>query len=194
MNISYYNTNNFSKISLLFYGTYINSTICKACKQILYDFQKFEFISFQTHFYHKIKFNIFDGFKDNSKPYLSNNYFCSICNKNQEAETTCEIFEPPQKLLIYIDYGKNQIYQPKCVEFEEEIDITRFVAFDYKLKFNYKISVVCTYVGNNQYSAFCRHREKNVWYEFNDSSVRECNRNEIYRRNPYLLLYERIFE
>ncbi len=44
------------------------------------------------------------------------------------------------------------------------------------------------------YVAFCFNIKENKWYEFNDSWVRECNKNSIYNGNPYLLLYERIFE
>ena len=198
--ISNYNTNNFSKISLLFYGTYINSTICKICKQILYNFQKFEFISFGMFYYNKQKFNIMDGFRDNSKPCQltgDNKFLCNICKRMQEAETTCKIFEPPQKLLINLDYGKNKKYQPSSIEFDEEIDITKYVAFDCKQQFKYRIIGVCTHYGYSgrygHYVAFCRHREKNIWYEFNDSSVSECSKRDIYRGSPYLLLYERIF-
>jgi len=56
--ITNYNTNNFSKISVLFYGTYKNTTTCLVCKKQLYYFEKFEFISFGMHYYHNKKFNI----------------------------------------------------------------------------------------------------------------------------------------
>ena len=39
----------------------------------------------------------------------------------------------------------------------------------------------------------CKNRENNVWYEFNDSSCNICDKKDIYRGSPYLLLYERIF-
>ena len=195
-----YNTNNFSKISLLFYGTYMNTTKCNMCKKILYNFQKFEFISFGMFYYNKKKFNLIDGFKDNSRTGLltgDNKFFCQFCNKMQEAETSCKIFEPPKYLLINIDYGKNKKYQPSSIEFDDIIDITQFVAFDYKQKIKYKILGVCTHYGYSgrfgHYVAFCRNRE-NKWYEFNDSSCSECSRSSINRGSPYLLLYERIFE
>ena len=196
-----YNSNNFSKISILFYGTYKNSTICSICHQVLYNFQKFEFISFAMYYYHKKKFNIYNGFDDNAKSSKltgDNKFFCSVCNKLQEAETKCKIFEPPNKLLINIDYGKNKKYQPSSVDFDEEIDITQFVDFDYKQKIKYRILGICTHYGYSgaygHYVAFCRNIKENKWYEFNDSSVSECNKNNAIRGSPYLLLYERIFE
>ena len=198
--IANYNMNNFSKISLLFYGTYKNTTTCTICKRELYNFQKFEFISFGMYYYNRKKFNILDGFRDNSSPTMlkgDNKFLCNSCNKLQEAQTTCKIFEPPQKLLINIDYGKNKKYQPTAIEFSEEIDITEFVDFNFQQKIRYKIIGVCTHYGHSgsygHYVAFCRNRENDKWYEFNDSFCSECNKREIYRGSPYLLLYERVF-
>ena len=198
--ITNYNTNNFSKISLLFYGTYKNTTTCLKCKKELYNFQKFEFISFGMYYYHKKKFNIYDGFKDNSSQNIlkgNNKFLCNHCNKLQEAETACKIFEPPQKLLINIDYGKNKKYQPSQIEFDEIIDITKFVDFDYQQKIRYRLIGVCTHYGDSgasgHYIAFCRNTQTDTWYEFNDSNVSKCKNEEIYKGSPYLLLYERIF-
>ena len=152
------------------------------------------------YYYNKKKFNLIDGFKDNSRTGLltgDNKFFCQFCNKMEEAETSCKIFEPPKYLLINIDYGKNKKYQPSSIEFDDIIDITQFVAYDYKQKIKYKILGVCTHYGYSgrfgHYVAFCRNRE-NKWYEFNDSSCSECSRSSINRGSPYLLLYERIFE
>ena len=198
--ITIYNSNNFSKISVLFYGTYKVSTICVKCHNILYDFQKFELISFAMYNYHKKRFNIYDGFKDNAssrKLTGENKFFCCFCNKLKEAETTCKIFEPPNKLLINIDYGKNNKYQPSSVVFDDIIDITQFVDFDYKQKIKYRILSVCTnFVSSGDkghYVAFCINTKENKWYEFNDSSVSECSKNSIYRGNPYLLIMKEFF-
>ena len=198
--ITNYNTNNFSKISLLFYGTYKNTTTCLVCNKKIYNFQKFEFISFGMYYYHKKKFNILYGFQDNANPTVlkgDNKFLCNNCKKLQDAKTECQIFEPPIKLLINLDYGKNKKYQPSTVEFDEEIDITKFVDFDYKQKIRYRIIGVCTHYGHSgsygHYVAFCRNTQTDTWYEFNDSFCSECNKREIYRGSPYLLLYERIF-
>ena len=198
--ITNYNTNNFSKISLLFYGTYQNTTTCLVCHKKLYNFQKFEFISFGMYYYHKHKFNILNGFQDNANPTIlkgDNKFLCNNCKKLQDAKTECKIFEPPLKLLINLDYGKNKKYQPSSIEFDEEIDITKFVEFDYKQKIRYRIIGVCTHYGHSgsygHYVAFCRNTQTDTWYEFNDSFCSECNKREIYRGSPYLLLYERIF-
>ena len=195
-----YNTNNFSKISVLFYGTYKNATTCSVCKKTLYNFQKFEFISFGMYKYDKKKFNLLDGFQDNASPIIlkgDNKYLCNHCHQLQEAKTECKMFEPPAKLLINLDYGKNKKYQPSSIEFDEEIDITKFVDYDYKQKIRYRLIGVCTHLGNSgaygHYIAFCKNTVENVWYKFNDSNVSKCENKDIHEGTPYLLLYERIF-
>ena len=106
-----YNNNNLSKISLLFYGTYMNTATCMKCKNKIFNFQKFELISFGAYKYHKKIFNIIEGFREISKPDLltgDNSLYCNKCYGLQNGEIKCEIIEPPNKLIIIIDYGKKK--------------------------------------------------------------------------------------
>ena len=192
-----YNSQNLSKISVIFYGTYENTTTCKVCKNIYYNFQKFECISFGMYGYSGKKFNIYDGFKDNEKPQIlkgDNKFFCNFCKKFCEGEIKCKIFQHPHKLLINIDYGKNKKYKPSNIEFEEEIDITKYVNFNFGCKIKYKIIGVCSHYGSSgksgHYVAYCKHRTSGKWYKFNDSVCTPCEKEEYRRGSPYLLLYE----
>ena len=194
-----YNMRNFSIISQIYYGTYENIIQCQKCKKNIYIFQKFEFISFEMVDYHRKVFNIYRGFEDNEKPQLlkgDNKLYCKYCNYLCEAILTCKILQPPNKLLINIDYGKSKKIKPSKIEFDEEIDITRFINFNFNTNVRYRIICVCTHLeqsGNyGHYIAYCRHRLTGQWYEFNDSSCNGCYANAIYTGSPYLLLYERI--
>ena len=194
-----YNALNFSIISQIFYGTYENVTLCNKCKKLLYNYQKFEFISFGMYDYKNKEFDIYNGFEDNSKPQQlkgENQFYCNTCKKLEDAEITSRIIQPPNKLIINIDYGKNKAFKPSEVKFNEEIDITRFVCFDFGVPIKYKIIGVCTHLGysgsSGHYIAYCKHRESGKWYNFNDSYCGECNQSDIYRGSPYLLLYEKI--
>ena len=197
-----YNSNNFSKISQLFYGTYINTTICMKCRNKIFNFQKFEFLSFGMYYYNKKKFSIIDGFCDNSKPNKltgDNQFLCNNCRKLQDALTIYYILEPPKKLLINIDYGKNKKYQPSNIQIDDIINITEFIPFDYGQQIKYRILGICTHYGSSgrygHYVAFCRNRDTDKWYEFNDSSCSEVkDKKRIYGGSPYLLLYERFFQ
>ena len=194
-----YNFQNFSIVSKLFYGTYENIIKCCNCNKMYFSYQKFEFISFSTYNYRNGIFNIYNGFQDNQAiQYLqgNNKYFCPSCQNLYDGETCCKIITPPSKLIINIDYGKNKINNVKQLIFDEEIDITSFINFDFGKKIIYQISGVCTHLGSSgptgHYIAYCRNKQTGMWYNFNDSFVRLCDKNEIYRGSPYLLVYEQI--
>ena len=194
-----YNIQNFSIVSKLFYGTYENIIKCCNCNKMYFSYQKFEFISFSTYNYRNGIFNIYNGFQDNQAiQYLqgNNKYFCPSCQNLYDGETCCKIITPPNKLIINIDYGKNKINNVKQLIFDETIDITSFINFNFGKKIIYQISGVCTHLGSSgptgHYIAYCRNKQTGMWYNFNDSFVRLCDKNEIYRGSPYLLVYEQI--
>jgi len=194
-----YNSHNYSIISYLFYGTYEDKTLCKKCNTILYNFHKFEFVSFKTLYYKNKIFNIYNGFEDNSKPQQlngKNKFYCNYCKNLEDAELTTKIIQPPNKLLINIDYGKNKAFKPSNINFEEIIDLTKYIDFDFGAPIRYSLISVCTYLASSgnfaQYVAYCKHKETGEWYNFNDSTCKSCNKSDIYGGSPYLLLYEKI--
>ena len=171
----------------------------KKCNRILYNFQKFEFISFGVRNYHKKKFNIYNGFEDNEKDQLlidDNQFYCNYCRKLTDGVICCKIIQPPNKLLINIDYGKNKKYKPSRIEFGENIDLAKYVNFKFDTNLIYRIIGVCTHLGysgrHGHYIAFCKNRKTDQWFKFNDDKFMKCNVKEIYENSPYLLLYEKI--
>ena len=194
-----YQSTNFSKVSQLFYGTYENVIKCSKCKTIFYSYQKFEFISFSLYNYRNSIFNIRDGFRDNElakKLEGENQYLCNKCQKLVDAELFTKIIETPLKLIINIDYGKDKINQVQKLIFEHEIDITEFLSFKLEKDIKYQLCAVCSHKGvsgpNGHYIAFCKNKENNKWFKFNDSSCQEVDKYELNRDNPYLLIYEKI--
>ena len=199
--IASYDKTNYSIISDLFYGTYENVTKCAQCNLNIYNFQKFEFLSFGVSKYQGKEFNIMNGFDDYTKIDKltgDNQYYCNKCKKLCDAEIQTKLIWPPKHLLINIDYGKNKKYMPSSVKFDEEIDITKYINFDFKKNIKYRIIGVCSHLGDSgisgHYIAFCKNTKNKKWYKFNDSIVSECiNYSEIVNcGTPYLLLYEQI--
>ena len=195
-----YDATNFSIISDLFYGTSENTTKCLSCEKFIYNFQKFEFLSFGVLKYQNKEFNLYNGFDDYIKIDRlagDNQYYCNYCKKLCDADIYTKIFKPPKNLLINIDYGKNKKYMPKFIKYDDEIDITKYLN-DYSGKpIRYKILGICSHFGDSgsygHYIAFCRNKQNSKWYKFNDAMVSECGIEEIKRSgNPYLLLYEKI--
>ena len=195
-----YNIRNFSIISSLFYGKFKNITKCKECSKIIYNFQIFGLLSFGAFNYQKKSFNIYNGFDDFEKPQAltgNNTISCINCNKPCEAENSCKIIQSPNILVINIDYDANKNNKPSNIEFEETIDITKYV-FNSKEILKYRIACVCTLLDNSEnknkyhFIAFCKDKMSNQWFKFDDSFCIQCDSKEIYTGIPHLLFYEKI--
>ena len=195
-----YDVVNFSIISDLFYGTNETTTKCQNCQKYIYNFQKFEFMIFGVQFYDKKEFNIYNGFDDYTKIDKltgDNQYYCNNCKKLCDAEMNTKIFLPPKYLLINIDYGKNKKYMPKSINYQNELDITKYMSYNDGKPIKYKLLTICSHMGSSgsfgHYIAYCKQKENGKWYQFNDAFVSECKQEEIINGgDPYLLLYEKI--
>ena len=195
-----YNIRNFSIISSLFYGKFKNITKCKECSKIIYNFQTFGLLSFGTYNYQKKSFNIYNGFDDFEKPQILsgiNTINCINCKKPCEAENSCKIIQSPNILVISVDYDVNKNNRPLNVEFEETIDITKYV-FNSKGHLKYRIACVCKLLDNSEnknkyhYITFCKDKMSNQWFKFDDTFCSQCDSKEIYTGIPHLLFYEKI--
>jgi ubiquitin C-terminal hydrolase len=197
---STYNMRNFSIISEMFYGTYKNITTCKECNLTIYNFQKFEFLSFGMYDYHGEIFTLYNGLDDNERQQElkgENQFYCNKCKKLCDAKVITKIIEAPDKLLINIDYGKNKKFQPSAVIIEDSLDLKNHV-IGQQQNLMYNLIGVCKHLGHSgstgHYIAYCKDKEKKIWYKFNDSIVTPIKNNyEICKGNPYLLLYEKIY-
>lgn len=193
-----YNATDFSIMTKHILGTYETETICHKCKYHIYNYQKFEILSIPMFKYSNRKFNILNGFEDMLIPQQlseKNKFYCNICKNLEDAETTNKIIQPSKYLIINIDYGINKAYKPSQFDFNENLDITKYVCHDFGVPIIYRLIGVCTHLGSSgqggHYIAFCKNTQTNKWYEFNDSKVTDKNVN-INQGSPYLLIYERI--
>merc|ERR1712087_572682 len=47
-------------------------------------------------------------------------------------------------------------------------------------------------IGSGHYVAYCRHKKRNTWLEFDDARVREVGADTLESVEPYVLFYKRI--
>ena len=191
------NNLNLSIFSFLFYGILKSQTKCLQCKNILYNFQYFQFLSFPTFNFQDKDFNLYQGFKEFIKPEImkgDNQCYCQNCKGLKDAKVFSKIYFTPPYLIINIDYGKDKKYKPKKVNFGPMMDIVDFVDKQCK-EFTYELIAVSTHIGESgnsgHYISYCRHPTK-IWYKFNDSDVKEINFEELKDNSPYLLIYKRV--
>ena len=194
------NSLNLSIISYLFYGILKSITICSGCNSKLYNFQYFQFLSFPAYNYQGKQMNIYQGFKDfikEEKMQGDNQCYCQKCKGLRDAKVNSFIFFTPPYLIINFDYGKDKKYKPSKVEFGEVIELEGFTDEKCTQK-EYELIGVSSHIGKSgssgHYIAYCKDTnkgEKGEWHEFNDSSHRKCQFNEVNSNSPYFLVYRR---
>ena len=124
-----------------------------------------------------------------------NQCYCQKCKSLKNAQVTSIIYYTPPYLIINFDYGKNKKYIPNEVDFGGRIDLTSFVDSRCEEK-EYELIAVSTHIGSSgsggHYIAYCKNRNNNKWYKFNDSYVKETIFEEVNSYSPYFLIFKRI--
>ena len=146
-------------------------------------------------------FNIYNGFEDNQKFKLlnqDNKISCKICNHLNDLEYCSQIIIPPNILVINFYFDRRGILSdgsPKSIIFDEIIDITKYVNYNYGNKIQYRLFGICQIVGDQwtwHYIAICKNLNNGNWYNFNDAIVRLSDTFKLECGKPYILFYERI--
>ena len=192
-------TMNFSIISYLFWGVVKQTTTCMICKNRLYNFQYFQYLSFPLYKYTNKRFNFYSGLKDYIKPEIlqgDNQFYCQICRMLRNATVESKICYPSPYLIINLDYGKNKIYNPDSIDFGTSIYITQEFLKENIPEVRYDLVAVSSHIGSSgnagHYIAFCRDaKNTNLWHKFNDSTHTECQFDETKKYSPYLLIFKK---
>ena len=202
-----------SPISNLFYGLLETKTQCKGCNVIKFNFQVYSFLEFplqqvNLYFYNLGKrplvlennknpdIDLLDCFEYNKKIDLmngENQMYCNICNRLCDALYSTELYSAPNYLIINLNRGKGAVYECN-VNFPEELNIVNYLSFkNFNTVFNL-YAVIC-HLGPSSMSghfvAYCRNRNDNKWYLYNDAFVNPCTKPQQYNDGmPYILFYK----
>ena len=211
---------NCSIISDIFFGIIETITECLNCKQInlmkgifntyyIYNFQIINFIIFPLEEVRKMKseinnfyfneVNLYDCFNYYEKPEImqgDNQMWCKNCRQNSPANYMTRIYSPPTYFILILNRGKGNIYNVK-LNFEEFIDIGKYVHIKHNNQLIYQLYAIVTHLGPSSMSghfiAFCKSPIDNKWYKYNDSQVSLIGNffNDIHEFGcPYILFYE----
>ena len=192
--VEYYK-NNFSIASKLFSGIFEEIIRCKICQKKMYSYHSFYLLNFDTYGYQGKDFNIYNGFEEQKFLFKDNGISCKICDHENNLEYYGQIIIPPN--ILVIGFGKRIWLLPKSIIFDEIIDITKYVNYNYVNTIKYRLFGICKYAGNISnglhFISFSKNLNMDEWYKFNDMVVNKCIRNEeIKQFNPYIFFYERI--
>ena len=216
-----YQKNHCSIISDLFYGVIETKTECFQCKQknqingifnplYSYNFQIISFLIFPLEEIRKLKseinnfyyneVNLYDCFDYYEKEELmqgDNQMWCKYCRQNTPSKYCTLIYSSPEYFILILNRGKGNIYNVK-LNFQEIIDISKYVQIKRQQNLVYQLYAIVTHLGPSSMSghfiAFCKSPIDSMWYKYNDSLVDLIgkNFNEIHDFGcPYILFYER---
>ena len=210
-----YFKNNKSIISDCFYGILETRSKCSGCNITKYNFQIYSFLEFpleQVNIYmsnlgRRLKMmnqgqnpdiDLLECFEYYQKIDLmngQNQMYCNICNMNMDTYYGSNIYSLPNYLIINLNRGKGAVYECK-VNFPENLNLLNFVTFKQGKTYFQLYAVIC-HLGPSSMSghfvAYCRHKNNDKWYKYNDSFVTECTKPQEYNEGmPYILFYRAV--
>ena len=127
-----------------------------------------------------------------------NKNYCNICKQLSDSIYGNNIFSSPNVLILILNRGKGNIYNVK-IDFQERIDITRFILQKDIPSMIYNLYGVITHIGESgpsaHFIASCKSPVDNKWYKYNDaivSPISNVQKEVIEFGTPYILFYRKV--
>ena len=150
-------------------------------------------------------YDCLEAFRTEEKLEKENSWFCSTCQKHQEAYKKLEIFRAPNILIIQLKRFKiksENIYSgvlhnkknDSLVIFPiSNLDLRQYVVEENSKKDSiYDLCAISQHFGSlshGHYTAFCKNLGE--WYNFDDERVTKKNENDLVSKAAYILIYRK---
>ncbi|KAJ2842705.1 hypothetical protein GGI22_007459, partial [Coemansia erecta] len=125
-------------------------------------------------------------------------WYCSECNKHQQATKKFDLWRVPEILVVHLKrFQHSRAWRDKIdtyVDFPlSDLDLTQTVVGSKGESLVYDLYAVCNHfggLGGGHYTAYARSPEDDKWYEFDDSRVSEVRSPEdVKTAAAYMLFY-----
>ena len=153
------------------------------------------------------KFNIYDLFNNFITPENlkdDNKWFSPYAEKNVDAEKKLMLFDTPKILIVCIKRFDNSFNKlNNLIDFPiYNLDITPYLHKSHISKYTkYNLFAINNHTNFNSgfggisfghYYSYCKNKNDNKWYNFNDDDVDEIEEDDIITKDAYILFYEAI--
>jgi len=129
-------------------------------------------------------------------------WYCSDCKDFRQAFKKFDVWSTPPILIIHLkrfSYRGRFSHREKLdhyIDFPiENLDLSEFVIGPIEFPPIYDLFAVSNHygsLGGGHYTAYCKHRDDNMWYSFDDSTVRPLSHSsQVITSNAYVLFYRR---
>jgi len=137
----------------------------------------------------------FEHYKKDNWLQGQNQVYCVSCKQTCNNLQSNHFYTLPEYLVCNLNRGKANVYKVG-ITFPEILDLTNEVQTNLD-SHKYRLICIVTHIGphgtGGHYIAFCFLEEKKMWYQFNDSIVKESNFNEASTfGDTYILFYRRM--
>lgn len=204
--IKEYIENNYSIITELFTGVFMDVIICNKCNNLNNKFEPYTILQVPIPDNGNIK--LYDCLEEYTKSeYLfgDNKYKCEKCSDYVEATKKTYIWNTPNILIIQLKRFKNhektyQLYKvASIIDFPiNNLNFNDYNFKHYKNNAKYELYGVIQHTGNlnsGHYIAYTKNLINKKWYEYNDNNVVHIPddkiENCIKNQNTYILFYNK---
>lgn len=186
----------YSKILDIFFGQFINKTICKKCETEYTSFEPFNMLQVGIEDCETLS----NCFEKNFSSEEVEDYYCEKCKSKQDSIKLHKFMMTPEYLIIQL---KRFVFDENRMRFNKLYDNIHFPNFlnlneysEYSQKNNfYKLVNIVNHIGSSDgghYFSFSKFNEQ--WYEIDDESIREIEEEDIFTKNCYMLVYKRFMK
>eukprot|EP01106_Pelomyxa_sp_JSP_P004982 TRINITY_DN1795_c0_g1_i2.p1 TRINITY_DN1795_c0_g1~~TRINITY_DN1795_c0_g1_i2.p1 ORF type:complete len:287 (+),score=89.62 TRINITY_DN1795_c0_g1_i2:96-863(+) len=126
-------------------------------------------------------------------------WFCPVCKNSKQATKKFDLWKLPEVLIVHLkrfSYGRYTRQKlDTIVDFPvDSLDLSHFVPHITGPSPIYELYAISNHhggLGGGHYTAYCRNKDDNKWYHFDDSSCAVAHADSIKGPAAYLLLYRR---
>ncbi|CAD8107209.1 unnamed protein product [Paramecium sonneborni] len=177
----------------LFQGQSRNFLQCLICNTKSYKFETFMYLSLPVQGEGDLLQCISEYLKEEELDE-GNQWFCSICKSVRRSKKGIKLWKLPNILVIHLKRFKfTQSYRCKLRQ------LINFPIYNLDLN-NYSEQEQATYdlygvinhsgtLHSGHYTSYCKNKDTQKWYNFDDTKVREIKEKEVVSSDAYLLFY-----
>lgn len=128
----------------------------------------------------------------------NNSWYCNVCKMKQEASLKMQIYKQPLYLIVIFNRFKDKatgFFSSKkndvMISYPLELDLKDYVISQKYHGYKYELFAVNQHYGNHNgghYTATCKN--KDIWIEYDDSSISRVKESDVVCKSAYMLFYK----
>uniref|UniRef100_A0A6C0E9X9 USP domain-containing protein n=1 Tax=viral metagenome TaxID=1070528 RepID=A0A6C0E9X9_9ZZZZ len=195
-----YYKNNYSYVSNIFTGMYINYIMCKKCNNVHINFEPFNMMAISIPKNSSEKITLEECIKNEFKKEVlndENKCFCEVCNDKTDAIQKTEVWNTSDYLIIHLKRFKNTGKRVSKIDTPVEYPLKGLQIKNLKKNNTTSFSLYGIVhhrgvLSGGHYIAYTKNALNGKWYEFNDDDIVHCpNETDIVDGGAYILFYKK---